>query len=60
MSKQYYAHSSPGRPPEEWQPLENHLKNIAELARKFAEPFGAEEWMWFKFKKEMEVIYYHG
>jgi len=40
MIEQFYAHSLPGRPPEEWQPLEDHLKNVAELARSFAEPFG--------------------
>ncbi|MGD9578749.1 MAG: CRISPR-associated helicase Cas3' [Syntrophorhabdus sp.] len=40
----YYAHSLPGRPQEEWQPLEEHLKNVAEMARGFAEDFGAGEW----------------
>jgi len=40
----YYAHSLEGRPQEEWQRLEEHLKNVAELARKFAEPFGAGDW----------------
>ena len=30
--KKYYAHSLPGRPPSDWQPLEQHLKNVAELA----------------------------
>lgn len=37
----YYAHSLPGRPEPEWQPLETHLKNVAEKAAEFAEPFGA-------------------
>ena len=27
MEKKYYAHSLEGRPPEEWQPLEGHLKS---------------------------------
>jgi hypothetical protein len=40
----YYAHSLKGKPREEWQTLESHLKNAAELARKFAESFGAGEW----------------
>ncbi|MGB3477934.1 MAG: HD domain-containing protein [bacterium] len=40
----YYAHSLEGRPREEWQRLEDHLKNVAELARQFAEPFGAGAW----------------
>jgi CRISPR-associated endonuclease/helicase Cas3 len=40
----YFAHSLQGRPKEEWQPLEDHLKNVAEMARGFAEAFGAGEW----------------
>ncbi|MCX5807407.1 MAG: hypothetical protein NT010_15300 [Proteobacteria bacterium] len=43
MIHEYYAHSLPGRPKEEWQRLENHLKNVAELAKGFAEEFGAGE-----------------
>lgn len=34
-----YAHSLPGKALEEWQPLEEHLRNVAELAMQFAEPF---------------------
>jgi len=44
MTKKYYAHSVPGRPAEEWQPLEEHLKNVAELAKTFAEDFNAGDW----------------
>jgi len=44
MAKKYYAHTKKGRPPEEWQELEVHLKNVAEVARSFAEVFGAGEW----------------
>jgi HD superfamily phosphohydrolase YqeK len=44
MNRKYYAHSLEGRPPSEWQPLEEHLKNVAELARRFAEDFGAGDW----------------
>jgi len=40
----YYAHSLPGRPQEEWQLLEDHLRNVAEMAREFASEFGAGEW----------------
>jgi CRISPR-associated endonuclease/helicase Cas3 len=40
----FYAHSLPDRPPEDWQPLEEHLKNVAELAATFAEPFGGQDW----------------
>jgi hypothetical protein len=42
--KKYYAHSLPGRPPEEWQFLEDRLKNVAEMARGFAEDFEAGKW----------------
>jgi hypothetical protein len=31
MSANYYAHSKEGKPPSEWQPLEEHLENMAEL-----------------------------
>ncbi len=44
MTKKYYAHSLEGRPPSDWQPLEEHLKNVAEMARSFAEDFGAGDW----------------
>jgi hypothetical protein len=42
--KKYYAHSKEVTPPSEWQPLEVHLKNVAEMAKKFAEEFGAGDW----------------
>jgi HD superfamily phosphodiesterase len=42
----YYAHSLKDQPPETWQPLEEHLRNVAELAAGFARPFGGEEWAW--------------
>ncbi len=41
-----YAHTKPGCPPCEWQPLETHLRNVAELAASFARPFGGDEWAW--------------
>ena len=44
MAKKYYAHSLEGQPPEKWQPLEKHLKNVAEMARSFVESFGAGDW----------------
>jgi hypothetical protein len=31
MIEQFYAHSVPGKPPSEWQPLKEHLKNVAEV-----------------------------
>ena len=45
MPTKYYAHSKEGRPPEEWQPLEEHLENVAKMAAEFAKPFGGEEWL---------------
>ncbi len=40
----YYAHSLEGEPVERWQPLEEHLHNVAEMAAEFARPFGGDEW----------------
>lgn len=45
----FYAHTktrSDGSPadPCEWEPLERHLQEVAELAGRFAEAFGAGEW----------------
>jgi hypothetical protein len=44
MTKKYYAHSVPGEPPDKWQPLEEHLKNVAELAKSFAKDFNSGDW----------------
>jgi len=44
MTKEYYAHSLDGKPPAEWQTLEEHLKNVAEMASSFADSFDAGEW----------------
>jgi CRISPR-associated endonuclease/helicase Cas3 len=44
MDREYYAHSLPDKPIEEWQRLEDHLKNVAEMAKGFADAFGAGEW----------------
>ena len=40
----YYAHTLKDRPPEDWEPLEDHLKAVADQAGKFANAFGAEDW----------------
>jgi CRISPR-associated endonuclease/helicase Cas3 len=40
----YFAHSLPNRPIEEWEPLDDHLKAVSELAGKFADGFGAADW----------------
>ncbi|MDF7800467.1 CRISPR-associated helicase Cas3' [Pontiellaceae bacterium B1224] len=39
----YYAHSN-NDDPSHWQPLDDHLEQVATLAAQFAEPFGGEAW----------------
>lgn len=39
-----YAHTLDGHPPEDWEPLEVHLREVAELAAEFASAFGARDW----------------
>ena len=34
-----YAHSLPGQPPKKWQPLDEHLKAVAEKAKEFGLSF---------------------
>jgi len=36
MNKKYYAHSLEGKPPSEWQPLEDQFRNLVELERIFS------------------------
>jgi hypothetical protein len=40
----YFAHTLPGKPPADWQPLEEHLKKTAEQAKEFTSAFGAGDW----------------
>lgn len=40
----FYAHTIEGEPPERWQLLETHLRNVAELAAYFAAPYEAKDW----------------
>ncbi len=44
MYEEYYAHSVPGKLKEEWQPLQEHLENVAKLAAEFARPFNGDIW----------------
>jgi len=44
MGKQFYAHSLEERPKNEWQPLEEHLKETAILSKQFADVLGARDW----------------
>lgn len=39
-----FAHSREGQPEERWEPLSDHLEQVARLASGFAEPFGGQEW----------------
>jgi CRISPR-associated endonuclease/helicase Cas3 len=44
MQKEFYAHTLEGRPQKEWQKLEDHSRNVARLARQFAESFKGGDW----------------
>ena len=44
MTKKYYAHSLDGKALSDWQPLEEHLKNVVEMDRSFANTFNAGDW----------------
>jgi CRISPR-associated endonuclease/helicase Cas3 len=39
-----FGHTREGRPPEEWQLLADHLRQVADIAATFAEPFGSAEY----------------
>ncbi len=39
-----YAHSKINEPKDNWQPLEDHLEEVAKLASSFADTFNASEW----------------
>ncbi|MEY9091618.1 CRISPR-associated helicase Cas3' [Paenibacillus sp. RC84] len=40
----YYAHRTDSDDAQSWQPLEQHLREVAKLSGEFAERFGAEQW----------------
>jgi CRISPR-associated endonuclease/helicase Cas3 len=46
VKRKYYAHSKEGRPPEEWQLLEEHLASVAKQASEFAAKFDSADWAW--------------
>lgn len=68
MIQKYYAHSKDGCPPEEWQVLEEHLENVAEMARGFASVFNAGDWgylagLWHdlgKYFDDPQIPFAHG
>jgi len=39
--QEYHAHSRDGRPPEDCHRLEDHLNEVAKMAQKFSDNFGA-------------------
>lgn len=39
-----YAHTLPGKAYEHWEPLQDHLENVARTAAKFGKAFGAQDW----------------
>jgi CRISPR-associated endonuclease/helicase Cas3 len=39
-----YAHSKEGEPEQNWQPLEEHLENVAKMAAGFAANFDSGDW----------------
>lgn len=39
-----FAHTLPDRPSTEWEPLEDHLERVSQLAGEFASAFDAAEW----------------
>ncbi len=42
----FYAHTSGSPDKSTWQPLEEHLRGVAERAEEFANPFSSENWAW--------------
>ncbi|MFH0953242.1 MAG: CRISPR-associated helicase Cas3' [Verrucomicrobiota bacterium] len=46
MGSEFYAHSREGKPPEEWQKLDEHLRAVSAKARDFASSFQSSEWAW--------------
>jgi CRISPR-associated endonuclease/helicase Cas3 len=44
LAERFFAHTRPGAPEAEWEPLDEHLRKVANLAARFAEPFGGQDW----------------
>lgn len=45
MTEFFYAHTKDGEPPEHWQPLEDHLRQVTEMASQFSETFKSDAWL---------------
>jgi len=44
LERKYFAHSLKDKQTDQWHLLDKHLKSTAELAKSFADAFGAGEW----------------
>jgi len=44
MVQESFAHTKEGRPPAEWQRLDEHLRSVSRLAQDFAAVFGSGPW----------------
>ena len=44
LEEYFYAHTIAGQPPEKWQFLEVHLREVAKLAAEFASVYEAADW----------------
>ena len=44
MNNDHFAHTLNGELPDKWQPLGEHLANVAKNAALHAEPFASAEW----------------
>jgi len=44
MGRQFYAHSLPDTPQDQWQPLGTHLREVAHKAAEFAAAFASADW----------------
>ena len=44
MRSTFFAHSLPGHPADTWEPLVDHLENVAALAKDFATAFDSGDW----------------
>lgn len=42
-TRRYYAHTKKGRPPDEWEPLHEHLHEVARLAEEFGRWLGCPD-----------------
>lgn len=42
--RMWYAHALEGGQRKTWEPLEDHLREVAKLAAEFAEAFNARSW----------------